>query len=298
MDPVSFADHLPEVFRQDDLVRRMLAPFETVFAELRAELLGTGTEGGLPDVFGVDSTPPPQFPYSPSGPQDYLGYLASWIGLPLRPEKPAEWNRAFLAAAVPLLARSGTRDGLHALLRAWLAGDVLDVGIEDPGGSERGTVLLSDLLPATRGGSSALQLGVTATLGVDTVLGAPAAAFFVVDLVVDQRAGGDLDALGRLRVPLRTPAGLDALANATTSLLDRERPADTTYELRLRGESMRLAPTDRSDWATGEVFAQLPDPADPDLTGTSLLWTGVSVYTSDDDPATADISVPSARETP
>src|SRR4051794_36971245 len=243
MEPVLFAEHLPEVFRENDLVRRFLAPFEVVFAEVRAEVGGSATgAGGLPHVFAADTTPPPEFTYSPAAPMDYLDYLASWIGLPLRAEKPAEWNRRFLTLAVPLLARSGTRDGLAALLRAWLAGDVLDAETHDPDAAHRPTVLLTDLLPSTRGGPSAFQLGVTATLGVETVLGAPPPGLFVVDVVVDQRFSGNVDGSGLLRVPLRTPAGVDALARAATSLLDRERPAATIYELRLRGEPCRLAP--------------------------------------------------------
>jgi phage tail-like protein len=299
MDPVSFADHLPEVFREDDLVRRFLAPFEVVFAEVRAEVGGSAAgTGGLPDVFSPKVTPPPEFISSPSAPSDYLDYLASWMGLPLRSEKPAGWNRRFLTLAVPLLATSGTRDGLVALLKAWLSGEVLDSTTDDPDGAHRPTVLLTDLLPSVRGGPSAFQLGVTATLGVETVLGAPPPGLFVVDVVVDQRFSGEVDASGLLRVPLRSPAGLDALARAATSLLDRERPAATTYELRLRGESLRLAPGDRSDWLAGEVYGQLPDPADPGPNGTSLLWTGVSVYASGDVPVTADTPAASARETP
>jgi phage tail-like protein len=299
MEPVSFAEHLPEVLREDDLLRRFLMPFEVVFAEARGELGGSAAgTGGLPDVFSPDRTPPPEFTYSPSPPMDYLDYLASWIGLPLRQEKPAGWNRRFLTLAVPLLARSGTRDGLVALLRAWLSGDVLDAQTDDPDGTRRPTVLLTDLLPAARRGPSAFQLGVTATLGVETVLGAPPPGLFVVDVVVDQRLPGDVDASGLLPVPLRSPAGLDALARAATSLLDRERPAPTTYQLRLRGESLRLAPAHRSDWLDSEVYGQLPDPADPQPNGTSLLWTGVSVYASGDAPATADTPAASARETP
>jgi len=299
MDPVTFTDHLPEAFAQDELLRRFLAPFEEVFAELRAALLGSAPDaGGLPDVFGVATTPPPEFAHTTSTPQEYLDHLASWIGLPLRAEKPAEWNRTFLAAAIPLLARSGTRDGLHDLLRAWLAGDVLDGEVVDPDGTRRPSVQLTDLLPAVRGATSALQLGVTATLGVDTVLGAAVPGFFVVDVVTDQSTGGVPGASGLLRLPLRHPAGLDALARAARSLLDRERPADTTYELRLRGVSLQLAPADRAGWAPGEVFAQLPDPGDPTPNGTSLLWTGVWVHTSDDHPVTAETPTSSPREIP
>src|SRR3954454_25047727 len=151
MYPVSFVEHLPEVFREDDLVRRFLVPFEAVFSEARAEVGGSATgAGGLPDLFAADTTPPPEFTYSPAAPMDYLDYLASWIGLPLLAEKPAEWNRRFLHLAVPLLATSGTRDGLTALLRGWLSGDVLDVETDDPEGAHRPTVLLTDLLPSTR----------------------------------------------------------------------------------------------------------------------------------------------------
>src|SRR3954451_23393614 len=105
MDPVSFAEHLPEVFREDDLVRRFLAPFEVVLAEVRAELGGSAAgTGGPPRVFRAQRAPPPDIPAPqpppppgfsspPAAPAASPDSRASWMGLPLRAEKPAEWNR-------------------------------------------------------------------------------------------------------------------------------------------------------------------------------------------------------------
>ena len=68
----------------------------------------------------------------PDSPADYLNYLASWIALPLRAEKPAGFNRAFFQAAIPLYPQRSTLVGLEKLLRAWLKRDLLENSPTDP----------------------------------------------------------------------------------------------------------------------------------------------------------------------
>src|SRR5437899_1410234 len=100
--PVQFLDHLPQLFRADDvecpgLLRRFLQPFEDLFEELEAEIEGTAdrTSGGIPDLFSPETTPPPQLTHRPQQDFDYLNYLASWIALPLRVDKDVSFNRQF-----------------------------------------------------------------------------------------------------------------------------------------------------------------------------------------------------------
>jgi phage tail-like protein len=276
---IRFGDYLPEVFRTGggahagqaageaaDFLDRFLAAFEELFEELQQEVEGLpdGT-GGLPDLFDPDLTPPPQFPHGQGGSFDYLGYLASWVGLALRSEKPDDWNRAYFRRALELSAERSTPGGLERLLRAWLRGDLLETNPPQ--------LVLTDLTRASNAVDSIFQLDpdVPPVLGVQTVLGEGPPCFFVVDLVTDPVVR-----------ELRNPIGLDVLQRATRSLLDAEKPANSYYQLRIRASTMQLAPADEADAQPDELYAQLEDlTGEQPLLGTTLLWDEPLVFDSD-----------------
>jgi len=258
--PITFLEYLPEVFRSDEVngvsfLSRFLNQFETVFEELQGEIEGApgAAKGGLPDLFDPALTPPAEFHHLPQPASDYVNYLASWIGLPLRQDKPAAFNRAFFHAAVGLYATRSTLAGMEAMLRAWTAGDLFAVNPPLP--------LLTDLTRANNAIGAIFELDVSAQLGFNTALGEGPPFFFIADLTADPT-----------RVDLRQPAGLDALARAARQLLDSEKPAYTYYELRLRAFAMQLAPPGVTV-IDGRTAAQL------DVT--ALVWDQPLVYDSD-----------------
>jgi phage tail-like protein len=276
---VRFRDHLPEVFSTGGAAQaaagapadqaalfldRFLAPFEELFEELQREIAGApGQAGGLPDLFDPDRTPPADLPHRAGDEFDYLSYLAGWIGLSLRPERSVDWNRRFFRRAVELAPLRGTLAGLDALLRAWLADDLV--------GGDAAPPLLTDLTRAHNQVDTVFQLDEAAVLGVQTVLGEGPPFFFVVDLVADPTVR-----------ELRNPIGLDVLQRATRSLLAAEKPAFSYYQLRLRAHTMQLAPADPADKRRGEVYAQLEDSAgEQTVLGTTLLWDEPLVFDSD-----------------
>ncbi|HET6520677.1 MAG TPA: hypothetical protein VFG47_12795 [Geminicoccaceae bacterium] len=206
--------------------------------------------GGLPDLFHFRTTPPPQLRHSPATEFAHLAALAAWLDLPLRPEKPVDWNRRWFAEAVRLHPRRATLPGLDALLRAWLEGDLLAVDRQIDGPP----LILTDLTRRGDGVAAALQLGVTATLGVDTVLGEGPPHVFIVDLPTAPELA-----------ELRRPDGLEVLHRAARALLDREKPAWTLYELRIRVHGLELAPDGGvPDGGFDHPYAQLGR--------TTLLW--------------------------
>ena len=264
--PVGFRDYLPEVYRTGEVggksfLSRFLLAFEGLFEELQSEIEGTQDPagGGIPDLFSPDTTPPPQFKHRPpptSGNPDpdyaFLNYLASWVALQLRPERSLDWNRAFFKAAISLYAQRSTLPGMDAMLRAWLKGELAE--------TVPPAVILSDLTPAHTDARAIFQLGGTATLGVDTVLGEGPEYFLVADLITDARA-----------VALRQPAGLDVFQRAARAMLDAEKPAHTCYEVRVRACTMQLAPAGQIDIG-GQPGAQIGV--------TTLLWQEPWVYKS------------------
>lgn len=173
--------------------------------------------GGVPDLFSPETTPPPQFRHRMQEDRDYLEYLASWIGLPLRPDKPAEWNRRFFRTAIPLYPKRGTLPGLDALLRAWLKDDLLE--------TEPPLLIITDLTRSHTDVDAVLQIGERATLGVDTVLGEGPPFFFIVDLVIGPKAQ------------------VEDVERAARFLIDTEKPAHTYYQLRVRSHDLKQART-------------------------------------------------------
>ena len=197
----------------------------------------------------------------------FLNFLASWIGLPLRADlirragesdvngqpparydrRKARWNRHLVRTAVGIYPQRGTRAGVEGMLRAWLKDDLVEGG-----------VIVTDLLRRHTDIDAIFQLGVRATLGVDTVLGEGPPFFFIADLTADPSVRG-----------LRNPAGIDVFLREARFILDRETPAHTYYQLRVRATTMQLAPSPGQEVA-GEIYAQLGE--------TTLLCGDPSVF--------------------
>jgi phage tail-like protein len=258
--PIDFRDFLPDIFRAGEVngvsfLSRFLSQFESLFEELQAEIEGPagGSQGGIPDLFNPAVTPPPQFPHLPQPPQDYLTYLASWIGLPLRADKAVALNRIFFVTALGLLPNRGTAVGIEAMLRAWMRGDLFEANPP--------LHLITDLTRATNAADTIFQLDVSAQLGFNTVLGEGPPFFFLADLTADPT-----------RLDLRQPAGLDGVQRAARQLLDAEKPAYTQYQLRLHASAMQLG-------APGETVINGRPAAQLDVT--TLVWDTPSVFNSD-----------------
>ena len=250
--------HAGDTLNIFSFLRRFLQAFETLFEQLEAEIEGTANlaSGGIPDLFSPDTTPPPQFanrPQSGAGDADFLSYLASWLALPLRAEKSIDWNRQFFDAAIPLYSQRSTLAGIDAMLRAWLKGELL--------GGTPAPLAVTDLGSTQTDADTVFQLGVTATLGVDTILGQGPPFLFVADLFADPAVSA-----------LHTPGGLDVMQRAARLMLDSEKPAHTYYELRVRASSMQLAPPGQT------VINGLPG---AQIGATTLLWREPWVYDSD-----------------
>jgi phage tail-like protein len=258
--PLKFIDYLPEVFQPADGTSNFLVTFlnafELAFEELQLEIEGLPdlSAGGIPDLFSPDTTPPAQFAHrAGSNDLDFLSYLASWIALPLRPDKPMAWNRAFFKTAIALYPARSTRAGIDAMLQAWLNGDLLKVNPPLP--------IVTDFMPTVNTATGAFQLGVTATLGVGTVLGLGPPFLFAADLVLDPT-----------QASLRSPAGIDGVQRAARLMLDAEKPAQTYYRLAVRASTMQLA-------APGEVTIN-GNPA-AQIGMTTLLWGEPWVFVSE-----------------
>ncbi|WP_371658242.1 phage tail protein [Streptomyces sp. NBC_00280] len=104
-----YLDHLPAVFREDPFAGRFLLAFEAV-------LTGHDDTVGLEQLIerSADHIDP-----LTTG-EDFLPWLAGWVGLSLRADWDADTKRGFIREIVPLYRQRGTLAGLRRMLEIYL----------------------------------------------------------------------------------------------------------------------------------------------------------------------------------
>jgi len=175
-------EHLPAIYQTNEQLASFLEPLEAL-------LLGPG--GGIRD--GIRALPDLLDPQRT--PEDFLPWLASWVGLSVRRDLPVERQRALIAHAVPLHRIRGTPDAVKTLLELVTGG--------------RASIVEPDIV--------GLRVGVEAIIGSTTRLGSELPHFFRV--TIDFPRGGSQD-----------ESWLGSLARET---IDLAKPAHTYYDLRL-----------------------------------------------------------------
>jgi phage tail-like protein len=113
--PRPLIESLPGIYQEDDLARALT----TVFDDGLAPILST--IDNLPAYLDPALTP-----------EDFLDWLAGWVGILPDETWPTERRRALVALAVQLYRRRGTAAGLTMHVRLLGAGDV---SVTDSGGA-------------------------------------------------------------------------------------------------------------------------------------------------------------------
>lgn len=220
-----YLDDLPALYRtparggRPDFLGRFLLAFEQVLTGV-GDPERPGLEEILDGITGADGKtvmagvhrffdPGPGLPDAERAPAELLFWLGSWVALTLRGDWTEGEQRRILAEIVPSYRRRGTREGVRRILSAFTG-----LSIE--------SISISELL-------SPLQIGVSATIGTDTVVGGSLPHYFVVDALVP---ASDVADLSRKRSILR-------------AILDLEKPAHTFYDLRIQVPTMQVGVTSR-----------------------------------------------------
>lgn len=110
---------LPGVYQEDDLTQRFMAGLDEVLAPV------------LLTLDCLDACLDPRL-----APDDFVRWLATWVGVELDETWPQERRRALVRAATWLHARRGTRPGLVRYLRL-ITG--LQIEVEESGGARWST---------------------------------------------------------------------------------------------------------------------------------------------------------------
>lgn len=114
---VPLAPQLPAVLQEDPFLQRFLMAFDDALAPVFTTL------DGLPAYFDPRLTP-----------EDFLDWLAEWVGVRLDETWPAAQRRDVVANAATIHRRRGTVAGVADAVRLAVGG-VLDVQVEDSGGA-------------------------------------------------------------------------------------------------------------------------------------------------------------------
>ena len=114
---VPLAPLLPAVLQEDEFLQRLLMAFDDALAPIFTTLDGLA---GYVD---------PRL-----APEDFLNWLADWVGVRLDESWPASQKRAVVANAAMIHRRRGTVPGVDEAIRLAVGG-VVDVQIEDSGGA-------------------------------------------------------------------------------------------------------------------------------------------------------------------
>jgi phage tail-like protein len=105
--PFPFGSALPAIYQEDPLTMRLAGAFDEILAP------AVNTIDNLTAYLDPALTP-----------DDFLDWLAGWVGVLLDETWPVERRRAFVAVAAELYRTRGTAAGLAAQVRLFTSGDV------------------------------------------------------------------------------------------------------------------------------------------------------------------------------
>jgi phage tail-like protein len=195
----SYVEYLPALFQQEGdagsarLIGRFLLAFEQILSGP-----GTAEQAGIEEIIDrihLYFHPGPGQAEGERAPAEFLPWLAGWVALSLREDWSEVEKRRIISETVPAYRQRGTRAGLTNILQAYIG----SVGVE----------VQEFIAP--------LQVGVTATLGVDAVIAGGPPHYFLVKIILP-----GLDDLDFSRK--------EQIARA---IIDQEKPAHTYYDLHL-----------------------------------------------------------------
>jgi phage tail-like protein len=197
-----YLDYLPAVFQaeQADFLAGFLRAFQHVLTGV-----GDPSDPGLEEILdgtdglrGIERYFDPGFRAGPvaaseRAPTEFLSWLAGWVALAFRADLDEARQRELIAKAVWLYRRRGTREGLEELLRIYTA-----------------------LAPTIVELAGEFQIGVSSTIGVDTLVDGGGSHYFSVIV----------------RLSTKDPAEQRRWRAVLGAILDAEKPAHTHYDSR------------------------------------------------------------------
>jgi phage tail-like protein len=227
-DYVSYLQHLPPIYSEDTTGRQTMARFLSLLA--RGFEPVEGTIGALPALFDPAAVR-----------MDWLPWLAQWLDVPLHDTWDEARKRESIAEAFARHGQRGTRLGLQETIRRDLG---VDVVIDEPIVHAAWWSLPEDSSLAA--GDERSVLGFTTMLVGGEPQGAVVGSSATLDhshLITAEEFGAPLFQELAHRFTVRVYRGshlVPGLLEMLAAILDREKPAHTTYHLCLVEPGMRV----------------------------------------------------------
>jgi phage tail-like protein len=267
-DHETYLQFLPAIYRENVPSRRFLARFLSLFESLFNEV-----EGRIADLAVL---------FDPAAtPADFLSWLGGWLALDVREDWDDARTRRAIAEAFAMYARRGTVEGLQMAVRRFAEADVR---IEEPILHASWWSLAGDeTSPALEAGTSIL--GVTTTLVPAEAQGAVVGTTAVLDasrLITQEEFGVPLfeDVAHQFTVQLyRGQSYSNKKRDDVRAILDREKPAHTTYHLCVIEPRMRVGVQARIG-----IDAIVAGPPSPTPLGQPLQAVGEALVLGGDPP--------------
>lgn len=228
-DHQGYVPYLPAIYREDaasrQFLNRFLSIFEGPFDEVEEKI------ARLPALFDPDATG-----------AEFLSWLAGWLALDLDDNWPESQQRQAIATAFALYARRGTPEGLRAAL-AFFAG--IDARIDEPIRHAAWWALPPDEAAGDAAAATSM-LGYTTMLAAAEPLGAVVGATAILDeshLITQEEFGRPLfdDVAHTFTVQIYRGCGYSQRKrDEVRDVIEREKPAHTTYHLCVVEPRMRL----------------------------------------------------------
>jgi phage tail-like protein len=195
-----YLNYLPAIYQEPDLdqdqtpfLGRFLLAFEQILSGLP----------GAPEL-GLEQIIAHIYRYFDpcTTDEDFLPWLANWVSLSLRADWSVEERRRLIRSIVSVYRIRGTKAGLERML----------------------TIYSPDTEVQILEFTHPMQVGVSATVGLDSIVGDPVPHHFFVSMLISNPTFVDFERKKQI----------------VRAIIDQEKPAHTSYDLDIRIKTMQV----------------------------------------------------------
>jgi phage tail-like protein len=237
--PNRLLNYLPPIYQEDPFLGQFLLAFEKVLLGIDdgvslpkprddVKFQDQGLEEAIAsiatlfDPIGNESLPIEKRQRTP---QEFLNWLAGWVALSLRDDWEVEAQRRFISRIVSLYQKRGTKAGMIEMLKTYTG-----MGVEVNEFRET------------------LQIGVTSTVGVDTVISEGLPHYFKVKIILEKLE--DLNLKRKRQI--------------AEAIIDQEKPAHTFYRLEIEVPStIQVGVRERATIGVNTLLGDIPQKVQP-----------------------------------
>lgn len=244
-DSLNYVERLPSIFKDPTgWLEKFLKIFQKILTGIPDDKESRNISkiiDAIPHLFHPDEIKRFFYPddssdaYSESLIEEFLDWLASWVGLVLKEDWSLEKKKEIIKNIIPLYRLRGTKKGIEEFLKIY----IYSKDEEYSKGEERITVRIIDRLIFLLGINSTvgintlirgfpLQIGPASTVGVNTLIGEIPQYLFIIEIILP--ASECIDS----QPPKYEPINSQKKKKAIEEIIKIEKPAHTYYKFNIK----------------------------------------------------------------